>query len=378
VAVPLYAKNVLGMATAEYSMLVWMRAFSVFGLVLIGSYSHEFGPRRVSIYLLICSAVLMLLLFTCPTKFFGVTLALLSTCVEAALMPINALTQGVDVARAGRVNTLFRAVDIGAHIVVPLVFTSSTWGVVAHSEGSTSFFLLCVCMVAALQVLGASCLHFLPLAVAAPKSASTGSAFHALTQTGALYMRAFGIKSLRGFLLTINVVPLLDSVVRGFLAYRLVELGESDALFGVGSSLAAIFAFVSMLTFGGWLDLYPIRASILALTVADALAFLVTAVTRSPMLTVAMYALHCMLFKLCASVESMWTTRASGEHLNAAIALRKVFGMAYKFMAGAVWSWVVQSVGLSGLYALCVIIYVPVIICLALLPEPPVVAKKCE
>ena len=42
------------------------------------------------------------------------------------------------------------------------------------------------------------------------------------------------------------------------------------------------------------------------------------------MLTVAMYALHCMLFKLCASVESMWTTRASGEHLNAAIALRKV------------------------------------------------------
>ena len=131
-------------------MLVWMRAFSVFGLVLIGSYSHEFGPRRVSIYLLICSAVLMLLLFTCPTKFFGVTLALLSTCVEAALMPINALTQGapesllavlipvldagVDVARAGRVNTLFRAVDIGAHIVVPLVFTSSTWGVVSMAR----------------------------------------------------------------------------------------------------------------------------------------------------------------------------------------------------------------------------------------------------
>ena len=70
--------------------------------------------------------MLLFLLLLSPVLAFGVALCLTSTSVEASLMPITALTQDVLPGRSGRVNTLFRAVDIGAHIAVPLLVTSLT------------------------------------------------------------------------------------------------------------------------------------------------------------------------------------------------------------------------------------------------------------
>ena len=77
-----------------------------------------------------------------------------------------------------------------------------------------------------------------------------------------------------------------------------------------------------------------------------------------------------MFFKLSAAVDSIWVTRTAKGNVNAAIALRKVIGMGYKLVGGISWSWIVQSVGISGLYATCAAVYVPVIACLALLAEP--------
>lgn len=77
-------------------------------------------------WLLVSSAVLLFLLLLSPVLAFGVALCLTSTSVEASLMPITALTQDVLPGRSGRVNTLFRAVDISAHIAVPLLVTSLT------------------------------------------------------------------------------------------------------------------------------------------------------------------------------------------------------------------------------------------------------------
>lgn len=84
-----------------------------------------------------------------------------------------------------------------------------------------------------------------------------------------------------------------------------------------------------------------------------------------------MYSLHCTLFKFCAAVDSMWVKRVSGQNVNAAIALRKVVGMGYKFVGGFTWSWVVQYGGVTGLYAACAALYAPVLLGLARLPEPP-------
>ena len=108
---------VLSLGAADYSMLIWMKTFSVFGLVLVGSFAQQFGAqsvsscpctskwnccslitphvcRQVSRLLLLTSAALMLLLFQCPSVIFGIVLAVVSTSVEASLMPITALVQG--------------------------------------------------------------------------------------------------------------------------------------------------------------------------------------------------------------------------------------------------------------------------------------------
>jgi hypothetical protein len=166
-------------------------------------------------------------------------------------MPITALTQDVVPERGGRINTLFRAVDIGAHIAVPLFVTTFTS---SRKEGGTSedssSFLMVSLSIAALQVVGAMSVASLSRK-GPPKSINLHSISTAISNTSSIYADAMHIKDLLGFVLAINVLPLIDSVARAFFAYRLVELGESDALFGVGTSLASSFAFIVMISLGG-------------------------------------------------------------------------------------------------------------------------------
>ena len=354
-------------------MLAWMRAFSVFGLVLVGSFSQQFGARELSRWLLMASAVLLFLLLLSPAVAFGAMLSLVSTSVEASLMPITALTQDVLPERTGRINTLFRAVDIGAHITVPLVVTTLT----SHADqASEANILLLVCtVVAMMQLGGAMAVRSLPSETAEEKQLSMVALIEAIGRTRSIYATALRIRDLVDFVLVINILPLIDSAARVFLAYRLVELGASDTFFGFGAALSSLFAFLAMIACGDWLDGQTLRGSLLTFMVLDTVAFIIMANTTSPITSIFMYALHCTLFKFCAAVDSMWVKRVANDNVHAAYAVRKVIGMGYKLIGGFGFGWVVQEAGVAGLYAMCATGYVPVMAVVLCLSEPDKVAS---
>ena len=148
----------------------------------------------------------------------------------------------------------------------------------------------------------------LPSALSSKKPVQGSDILEAVGRTRGIYATAIQIPDLMGFVAIINVLPLLDAVARTFLAYRLVELGEardsfyyhictpnprfsslpqaSDSFFGMGTSLASLFAFGAMLYGGGALDRWALRTSVLTFMVLDASAFIVMAVPKVPLQSV--------------------------------------------------------------------------------------------
>ena len=130
-----------------------------------------------------------------------------------------------------------------------------------------------------------------------------GDVLEAVGRTRGIYGTAIQIQDLMGFVGIINVLPLLDSVARTFLAYRLMELGASDSFFGVGTSFASLFAFVAMIYGGGFLDQFTLRTSVLTFMALDATAFIVMAVPSLPLFGL----LLCLVSMFCRGRHHPWS-----------------------------------------------------------------------